>query len=153
MSLLLQVAAGLPDCEESSTRGRVLCVARAAKVDGATLVRLLAREGLPDWPTLDKLEKWTGVPLLRWLVALGRISAADLAGGASAGPPAQPLTDTEWAVIEAMRRMRPAARLWAQGWLQSYPDLLSIAPGAPGDAEPSASAPAQEREPPPPEAP
>src|SRR5205807_1763747 len=92
LALLLQTAARVPSCGRRTARARVGCLARHCHVDPATLFRALAREGLPDWSTLDKLERYAEVPLLRSLVALGRIGATELAAALGEQVPAEGLS-------------------------------------------------------------
>jgi hypothetical protein len=127
LALLLEAAARLPDCRTATLRGRILCVAAQVHVDGATLFRALERTGLPDWSTLDKLEAGTGIPLLRWLVALERISPDDLADALEQELPAEPLSPLERRVLRATRTLPREVVDWVL-------DALDRLPGRPEDA-------------------
>ena len=127
LALLLEAAARVRDCRAATLRGRILCVAAQVHVDGATLVRALERTSLPDWSTLDKLEAGTGIPLLRWLVALERITPDDLADALEQEVPAEPLSPLERRVLRATRSLPREVVDWVL-------DALDRLPGRPEDA-------------------
>jgi hypothetical protein len=127
LALLLEAAARVPDCRATTLRGRILCVAAQVHVDGATLFRALERTSLPDWSTLDKLEAGTGIPLLRWLVALERIRPDDLADALEQEVPGEPLSPLERRVLRATRTLPREVVDWVL-------EALDRLPGRPEDA-------------------
>ena len=127
LALLLEAAERVPGCRAASPRGRILCVAEQVHVDGATLFRALERPGLPDWSTLDKLEAGTEIPLLRWLVALERITPDDLANALEQEVPAEPLSPLERRVLRATRTLPQEVVDW-------FLDALDRLPRRPADS-------------------
>jgi hypothetical protein len=127
LALLLEAAERVPGCRSASPRGRILCVAAQIHVDGATLLRALERPGLPDWSTLDKLEAGTEIPLLRWLVALERITPDALAEALAQEVPAEPLSPLERRVLRATRTLPREVVDW-------FLDALDRLPRRPADS-------------------
>jgi hypothetical protein len=112
--LLLRRAAELPDCRQrQSDWDRLNCLAEVAsavlgrRVYPSTLRDALAREGLPDWSTLDALEAGAGLPLLEQLVALGRTTLAEMAEALDREMPTTQFTPPERRLVEASRWWGP----------------------------------------------
>jgi hypothetical protein len=93
LALLLEVAAGLPDCHATTPRGACSAWQRTVSCR-APRSRALERPGLPTWSTLDKLEVQTGIELWRWLIALRRTTLEEMAEALGQEAPAEPLTAT-----------------------------------------------------------
>jgi hypothetical protein len=123
-ALLLAEAERL-GCRQATRKARLGCLARycstpdalarageVAPLAGSTLWRNLAQAHPPEWPTLHRLVAGTGIPLVRWLLALRCTSLDEVASVLERESAALRLDAAERAVLDEVRWLPAPWRRW-----------------------------------------